>query len=328
MKWMALALLSTLALTRLASPLAAEAQQAGKVYRIGWLSMGRGVDAYVDAFRESLRELGYREGENLMIDFRFAGGMAERVGSAVAELVALKPNVIVAPGNQVIPAAKAATSTIPIVAPWMLDPVGTGLVVSLARPGGNLTGLTLDISPEQGAKRLELLKEVLPNLSQVAIIWNPDIPGSEGYWRELRKVAPAMNLTLRSVEVRGPGDSKGILAVLAQGHPEALWVWEDAVVSPHLRPILDFAAANRIPVMALLRATTEAGALFSYSTSALDLFRRAAVYVGKILKGAKPADLPVEQPTKFEFVINLKTARALGLTIPPSVLARADDVIQ
>ncbi len=316
------------ALALLTAPLAAEAQPTGKVYRIGWLSTRLGVDAYVDAFRESLRELGYREGENLMIDFWFAGGKAERVGPLVAELVALKPNVIVANGNQVITAAKAATSTIPIVAPWMLDPAGTGLVVSLARPGGNLTGLTFDISPEQGAKRLELLKEVLPNVSQVAIIWNPNLPGSEGYWRELRKLAPAMNLTLRSVEVRGPGDSKGILAVLAQGHPEALWVWEDGVVSPHLRPILDFAAANRIPVMALVRATTEAGALFSYSTSILDLYRRAAVYVGKILKGAKPADLPVEQPTRFELVINLKTAKALDLTIPRSLLSVADQVIQ
>jgi putative ABC transport system substrate-binding protein len=324
MKFGRATLIILLAFGVLVVPLAAKAQQ--KVYRIALLSMGAGVSVYIDAIKQGLDELGYREGDNLTYDFRFAAGKAEHLPALTAELVALRPDVIIAAGNLVAKVAKATTSTIPIVVPWMLDPVGTGLVPSLGRPGGNLTGLTVDVV--QGAKQLQVLRDVVPKASRVAILWNRALPGIEIYWRKWSKIAPTMNLMLQSVEISGPGDSDRILAEVAQGRPDVLYLWEDPLVRAHLSQIIDFAYARRIPIMAVTKETTMAGGLISYSTDIVELHRRSAQYVDRILKGANPGDLPIEQPTKFELVINLKTAKALGLTIPPSLLLRADHVIE
>lgn len=262
------------------------------------------------------------------MEYRFAEGNPDRLPALAAELIALKPDVIVAGGIQVVPAAKAATPTIPIVAPAMLDPVGTGLITSLGRPGGNLTGFSIESSLEHSAKKLQLLKEAVPPVRRIAVVWNPGAPGHKPQFNEAQRLAPAMNLTLQSVEVRGPGDWDRIRSVLVQGRPEALDVWPDAVVQGHLRAILDFAATRKLPVVSGAREVTERGGLLSYATDYADLYRRAGRYVDRVLRGAKPADFPVEQPTKFELALNLKTARVLGLTLPPAVLMRADVTIE
>jgi putative ABC transport system substrate-binding protein len=309
-------------------PVAAAAQQAGKVPRIGFLFYGSpGPSPELDAFRQGLRELGYIEGQNITIEYRFAGGRVGQLPELAAELVRLKIDVIVTPGTPASVAAKQATSTIPIVFAGVADAVGAGLVADFARPRGNITGLT-GISAELGGKRLELLKEVAPKASRVAVLFNPADRSNVLVLKELQESAPALRLTLQPLGVRGPGEFEGAFVAMSRKRAHALFGAAGILTTEHRKAIVDLAAKSRIPAMWGERQFVEAGGLMSYAVNFYDQVRRAATYVDKILKGAKPGDLPVEQPTKFELVINLKTAKALGLTIPQSLLLRADEVIQ
>jgi putative ABC transport system substrate-binding protein len=323
-----LALAATLAL--LAAPLAAEAQQAGKVPRIGFLSATSPSDrpSLLDAFRQRLRELGWVEGQNIVIDYRFAGGRLERLPDLAAELVRLKVDIIVSFGTQGVTAAKNATETIPIVMIGVRDPVGTGLIASLARPGGNVTGVSGSAGLEIVTKQLELLKETAPKAHGVAILSNPDNAYHRLAIREVSVAAGSLGVQLQLLEARGPNEFDGAFAAMAKERVGALLVVSDVIFNDHRTRLADLAARSRLPAAYGVRESVEAGGLMSYGTSFLDLHRRSAAYVDKILKGAKPADLPVEQPTKFELVINLKTAKALGLEVPPTLLARADEVIE
>jgi len=324
------AFMSALAGGGLAAPLAAEAQQAAKAPRIGYLSpLSPSSDSTrIEAFRQGLRDLGYVEGQNIAIEYRYAEEKFDRLPDLAAELVRLKVDVIVAASTPGIRAAKNATSTIPIIMTLSADPVPTGLVSSLARPGGNITGLSL-VSGELSGKRLGLLKEVVPNLSRVAVLFDPANPASLFQLRETEAAAKVLGVQLQPLEVRGSNpDFERAFQATTRGGAGALITPDDLVILVHRTRIVEFAAKNRLPAMYGFRELTDAGGLMSYTANRSHLFQRAATYVDKILKGAKPADLPVEQPTKFELVINLKTAKALGLTIPPSVLGRADEVIQ
>jgi putative tryptophan/tyrosine transport system substrate-binding protein len=318
-----------IALGILAAPLTVAAQQPGKIARIGYL--GNSSPAlerdFVDAFRQGLRELGYAEGQNLLIEFRWAEGRYERFPEFVAELVRLKVDVILTAGTPGALAAKQATQTTPIVMAVSGDAVGTGLVSSLARPGGNLTGLTR-MTRDLDGKRLELLKQIVPRLFRVAILLNPNNPISALGWKEALASAEALHLTLEPVEVRPGEDFEAVLEVLARQRPGALFIIADQFLLASRTQIVDFAGRRSLPAMYPNRGYVDAGGLISYATNDPAMFRSAATYVDKILKGAKPGDLPVGQPTTFELVINLKTAKALGLTIPQSVLIRADEVIQ
>ena len=317
-----------LTLGTLALPFAAEAQQAGKVPRIGFLFYGSpGPSPEIDAFRQGLRELGCIEGQNITIEYLFASGRVERLPELAAELVRLKLDVIVTPGTPASVAAKQATSTIPIVFAGVADAVGAGLVVNFARPGGNITGLT-GISAELGGKRLELLKEVAPKASRVAVLYNPADRSNVLVLKELQESARALRLTLQPLGVRGPGEFEGAFVAMSRKGAHALFGAAGVLTTEHRKTIVDLAAKSRIPAMWGHRQFVEAGGLMSYAVNFYGQLRQAATYVDKILKGAKPADLPVEQPTKFELVINLKTAKALGLTIPQSLLQRADEVIE
>ncbi len=318
------------ALALLAAPLAADAQQPGKVPRIGFLWASSPSDPasqrYREVFRRGLRDLGYIEGQNIAIESRSAEGKYDRLPGLAAELVRLQVDVIVAVGAAA-PAAKQATTTTPIVMVGAGAAVEAGLVASLARPGGNITGLT-QMLPELTAKRLELLKEAVPKVSRVAVLWNSANPVKALDWREIQVAARALGVTLQSVEVQEPDEFDRALAAIPRGHPDALITLDDSLTFLHRTRIVNVAAKSRLPAMYGLTAFAEAGGLMAYGPNVPDLFRRAATFVDKILKGAKPADLPVEQPTRFELVVNLKTAKALGLTIPQSVLIRADQVIQ
>jgi putative ABC transport system substrate-binding protein len=322
----------------LAAPLAVEAQQAGKAWKIAFLGSSlSGAAPFVQAFQQGLRELGYVEGQNITVERRYSEGMTERLPDLAAELVRLKVDVIVVDScGAPINAASQATRTIPIVvAACNDDLVATGLISSLARPGGNITGLS-ELTPELGAKRLELLKGVAPRVRHVAVLWNPT--SSERFsanfrfwssdWVEVRGAAQTLGMTLQSVEIRGPDDFDTAFSTMTRERADALIAFSDPSIVFHGRRIADLAAKSRLPAVYASREAVDAGGLMSYGPSISDMFRRAAVYVGKILKGAKPADLPMEQPTKFELVINLKTAKALGLTIPQSLLVRADEVIR
>jgi len=322
------AFLGTVAGGLLASPLAAQAQQTGRVPRIGFLFYGSpGPSPELDAFRQGLSELGCIEGQNIAIEVRFASGRVERLPELAAELVRLKVDVIVSPGTPASVAAKQATSTIPIVFAGVADAVGAGLVASFPRPGGNITGLT-SISAELGGKRLGLLKEVAPKASRVAVLYNPADRSNVLVLKELQESAPALGLRLQPLEVRGPGDFEGAFVAMSRKRAHALFGAAGVLTTGHRKALVDLAAKSRIPAMWGERQFVEAGGLMSYAVNFYDQVRRAATYVDKILKGAKPADLPVEQPTKFELVINLKSAKALGLTIPQSLLLRTDEVIQ
>jgi putative ABC transport system substrate-binding protein len=321
-----------------AAPRVAEAQQARKVYRIGYLSPSSPSDPErlaspfgergLAAFRQGLRELGYVEGENIAIEKRWAEGRFERLPDLAAELVRLKVDVIVSVVTQASLAAKHATRTIPIVMVAAGDPLGSGLVASLARPGGNVTGPSSMYSDLVG-KQLEVLKEIVPKLSRVAVLWNP---ANAAWHAQMLKAtgvaAPALGLQVQLLEARGPDELEGAFAAMTRQHASALLVAVDVIFALHARRIADLAAKRHLPAMYGSSEHVEAGGLISYAPNIPDVFRRAATYVDKILKGAKPGYLPVEQPTKFELVINLKTAKALGLTIPPSLLARADQVIE
>jgi ABC-type uncharacterized transport system substrate-binding protein len=320
-----------LALGTLAAPLGVTGQQVGKVARIGYLplNLAGGPDLH-EAFRQGLRDLGYVEGRNLVIEYRDAEGKPERLPALAAELVALKVDLIVAPSTPAARAARQATTTLPIVVPNMGDPVWDGLVASLARPGGNITGLTV-FTLELVGKRLEQLKQAVPGLSRVAVLWQPGVFG-EPTEKEMLKRAEvagqALGVRLQFVEARGPDDFDQAFSDMTRARAGALTVLGSAMLFNERRRLVDLATKHRLPTVFPWRQGVDAGGLMSYGPNGPDLFRRAATYVDKILKGAKPADLPVEQPTKFELVINMKTAKALGLTIPQSLLLRADEVIQ
>ena len=316
----------------LAAPLAAKAQPAGKVYRIGWLAITPPTSApfqrLSESFLQGLRDHGFVEGQNVIIERRYSEGREDRHTAFVAELVQMKIDLIVTATSAAAHAAKRATSTIPIVMLAVANPERQGLVVSLAHPGGNLTGISNQIGGETSGKVFQVLKETVPKLSKLGIIWNPDNQASAMSFREGEvPTANALRVALVSLEVRGPGDLDYAFTTIASERPDALWVHLVAAFPFRVR-LLEFAAKNRLPTIAQSSAWPEAGGLMSYGPDSADLFRRGAAQVAKILKGAKPADLPVEQPTKFELVINLKTAKALGLTIPPSLLQRADQVIE
>jgi len=281
----------------------------------------------VEALRAGLRDLGYVEGKNIAIEFRWADGKYERLPGLAAELVRLKVDVIVTQGTPATQAAMRATTTIPIVMLGTGDPLRTGLVASLSRPGGNVTGLT-QLAPELAGKRLQLLKETVPNVSRVAFLWNPANAVQIPYFKEMQAAARLLSLTLQSVEVRAPQEFESAFAGMMRERPDALIMTGDGAHRLRLPWIVDFAAKRRLPVMYQVKEYVDAGGLMSYGASLPDLSRRGALYVDKILKGAKPSDLPVEQPTKFELVVNLKTAKALGITIPPSILVRAEKVIE
>ena len=308
----------------------AEAQQPTKIPRIGYLGFGSPstIPTRIEAFRQGLRELGYVEGKNIFIEWRSAEGNADRLPSLAAELVRLKVDVIVTNGPYSTRAAKAATVTIPIVMAAVGDPVGDGIVASLARPGGNITGLST-LAPEISGKRLELLKEIFPKLSRVAVLGTSTQPGNRQQLRETELAARAFGVKLQYLDVLSPKDIEPAFRESTKGRAEAVVMMvAGAVAAAHRAQILELAVKSRLPTMYPQNTYVEAGGLMSYGVNFADLDRRAATYVDKILKGAKTADLPVQQPTKFEFIINLKAAKQIGLTIPPNVLARADKVIK
>jgi putative ABC transport system substrate-binding protein len=315
----------------LAAPLAAEGQQAAKVPRIGFLVGNLAPNPHLrEAFPQGLRDLGYVEGRNAVIEYRDAEGKLERLPALAAELVALKVDVILAPGTLHALAVKQATKTIPVVFIGAADPVRSGLVTSLARPGGNVTGLS-NLAPELVGKWLELLTQAVPGVSRLAVLWQPG-GQDERTERDMLKAAEvaarALGVRLQFVEARGPADFDRAFSDMTRARAGALTALGTALFVSERRRLVDLAAKHRLPAVYTTREFVDAGGLMAYGANVADLHRRAATYVDKILKGAKPADLPVEQPTKFDLVINLKTAKALGLTIPPSLLARADEVIQ
>jgi putative ABC transport system substrate-binding protein len=323
--------IGTLAGGLLAAPRASEAQQAAKVARIGYLAANLAASPHLrEAFLQGLRDLGYVEGRNVVIEYRDAEGKYERYPALATELVALKVDVIVVTSTPAAAVVKQATRTIPIVFTWAADPVGSGLVTSLARPGGNITGLSI-LAPDLVGKRLELLKQAVPGASRVAALWHPGdyVERMEkDLLTEADRAARALGLRLQVVEARGREDFDRAFSDMTRARADAVTVQSTNIFFIERRRLVDLAAKNRLPAMYLTREFVDAGGLMSYGPNVADLHRRAATYVDKILKGAKPGDLPVEQPTKFELVINLKTAKALGLTIPPSVLGRSDEVIE
>ncbi len=309
-------------------PLAVRAQQPAKVPRIGFLFYGSPDPApELDSFRQGLRELGYVEGQSIVIEYRFARGRVEQLPALAVELVGLKPDVIVTPGTPASVAAKQATTTIPIVFAGVADAVGAGLIANFARPGGNITGLT-SISAELGGKRLELLKGVVPNAARVAVLYNPADQSNVLILKELQEAAPALGLTLQPLAVRTSGEFESAFAAMTQARVDAFFGAAGILTFEHRSAIVDLAIKSRIPAMWGHRQFVEAGGLMSYAVNFYDQVRRAAGYVDRILKGAKPGELPAQQPTTFEFILNLKTAKALGLDLPPMLLARADEVIE
>jgi ABC-type uncharacterized transport system substrate-binding protein len=306
----------------------AEAQQRTKIPRIGWLTAGSLNSPRIEAFRQGLRELGYVEGKNIVIEWRFGEEKEDRVPGLAAELVRLKVEVIVTAGSGATRPVKEATSTIPIVMAQDQDPVGNGFVASLARPGGNITGLSR-LAPELSGKQVELLKEIVPKLSRLGVLKGSTQPARAQTIREIELAAGALGVKLQYFDVLGPKDFETAFREARTGRADAaLWLVGGNVASAHRKKIAELAVKSRLPAIYEQRAFPEAGGLMSYGVSFMDFDRRAATYVDKILKGAKPADLPVEQPTKFELIINLKAAKQIGLTIPPNVLARADKVIR
>ena len=312
-------------------PLAARAQQpAGRVYRIGYQSIASREQTlpFIKAFEDGLRSLGYRVGDNVAIEYGFADGEMERLPALAADLVRLGVDIIVATGtNPTTVAAMKATTTIPIVM-TSVDPVGTGLVASLARPGGNVTGLAVDAGGEILGKRFELLKETLPNLSRLGILWNPDVAFIRNRQTSMAETARTLGLTTIPVEARGLDALEQAFATMVRERAQAFVMQGDSVLFNHRGQIAEMALRNRLPAASLQREYADAGFLLTYGADYRDLYRRAAGVVDKIFKGAKPADLPVEQPTKYELVINLKTAKTLDIIVPPTLLTRADEVIE
>ncbi|MGH2358933.1 MAG: ABC transporter substrate-binding protein [bacterium] len=329
MRTIAVGLASAVLLLLAVAALAADAQPAGKVYRIGVLapaSPGASTDL-IEAFRDGLQELGYVDGRNITIEWRWAHGKVERLPELAAELVRLKVDLIVGRNNDAVKAAQEATRTIPIVMVFATDPVALGFVASLARPGGNVTGLSSQTS-ELAGKRLQLLREAVPKLSRLAILWDPMMPGFTDLAREYELGARTLRMEPRLLEVRNAGDLDRAFAVMTRDGVDAVFAQGTNFMIAHRAQIATLAVKNRLPMMCSTAIFVEDGCLMSYFARLRDLYRSGAVFVDKILKGAKPADLPVEQPRVFELVINLKTAMALGLTIPLSLLLRADKIIQ
>ena len=322
-------LLATLVLGLLGMPLAAHAQQAGRTVTIGYLgNSSPALESHlVEAFREGLRQLGYVEGRNLILKFEWAEGQQERHPALARALVRLTPDVILTAGTPGTLAAKQATQSIPIVTAIAGDAVATGLVASLARPGGNVTGLST-LAPELDGKRLDLLKEAVPKLSRVAVLRNPANPFTTVAWKAMQPAAKALGVKLQPVEASSPNDLDRALARIKAAPPDGLVLIVDRFLASYRASIVQFVVKNRLPGMFPYPEFAQEGGLMAYGPDYADLFRRTATFVDKILKGAKPGELPIEQPTKFELVVNLKTAKALGLTIPQSVLIRADEVIQ
>jgi putative tryptophan/tyrosine transport system substrate-binding protein len=307
-------------------PLVARAQQ--KMYRVGFFSAGSAASfSEKSVLPDALRELGWIEGKNVIIESRYAENQLDRLPELAAELIHLNVDLIVGVGTLAPLAAKRATTTIPIVIAAAGDPLGSGLVVSLAHPGGNVTGLSL-MAPDLGAKRLQMLKELLPAVSRVAVLWNAANPYSALVFKQTQDAGQSLGIQIQSVEVRDPNDFDGAFAAALGQHTDALITVEDPLTGDYRKQIAEFAIKSRLPTMHGLSLYVADGGLMSYGANLADLLRRSAGYVDRILKGEKPADMPVEQPTKFDFVINLKTAKALGLEIPPSLLARADEVIE
>jgi putative ABC transport system substrate-binding protein len=312
----------------LATPLAAEAQPATKVWRIGYLEYAYPTYARdLEAFRQRLREFGYVEGKNLVVESRVADASFERLHALAAQLVGLKVDVIAASGNATISALMQATRTIPIVMISSGDPVGAGLVGSLAHPGGNVTGMA-NLGEGLSAKWLELLTQTGPGITRVGVLMVPNTPAHATYLRDIKSAGQRTGIGILALEVRGGDEIEGAFTALTKAHTQGLVVLPNPVTLTNQAQIVELAAKNRLPTMYPWPEFTEAGGLMAYSTNRTDMYRRSAAFVDRILKGAKPADLPIEQPTKFELVINLKTAKALGLTIPPSLLQRADQVME
>jgi len=307
----------------------AEAQQPKKVPRIGFLMLNSASvqEPRLEAFRQGLRELRYIEGQNITIEYPSAEGKPDRLPALAAELVRLKVDVIVTAGPTATRTAKQATSTIPIVMGYDTDPVGSGFVASLARPGGNITGLS-SLAPEISGKQVELLKEIVPRLSRVAVLGTSTQPGTAQALREIKLAAGALGVQLQHLDVLGPKDIETAFRDASKGRADAVLMLPSPVLNSHRTQVAELAIKSRVPAMYQSSEYVEAGGLMTYGVSITDLFRRAATYIDKILKGTKPADLPVEQPIKFELIINLKAAKQIGLTIPPNVLARADRVIR
>jgi putative tryptophan/tyrosine transport system substrate-binding protein len=305
------------------------AQQPAKVPRIGYLTQASAsvIASRIEAFRQGLRELGYTDGKNIVVEWRSAEGNQDRLRELAAELVRLKVDVIVSSGPTITRVLKEATSTIPIVMAQDTDPVGSGFIASLARPGGNLTGLAT-LAPEVSGKQLELLKEIIPKLSRVAVIGNSTNPGDAQALRETVLAAGSFEVYLRYLDVLDPKDIEAAFRAAAKGRADALLVLGNPILNNQRKQVVDLAVKHRLPATYTRPEFIEAGGLMYYGTNYNELFRRAAIYVDKILKGAKPAELPVEQPKKFELIINLKAAKQIGVTIPPNLLARADRVIR
>jgi putative ABC transport system substrate-binding protein len=318
--------------TAASAPFAVRAQQpAGRVYRVGYLSIGaREQTLYATkAFDEGLRSVGYRVGENVVIEYRFANAEIERLPALAADLVRIGVDIIVAAGgNPATDAAVKATTIIPIVMTTVVDPVSAGLVASLARPGGNVTGLAVDAGGEILGKRFELLKETLPNLSRLGILFNPDVAVNRSRLTSMAEPARVLGLTLVPVEARGLNALEQAFAIMVKERAQAFVVQGDSVMFNYRGQIAEMALRNRLPAASVQRELAEAGFFLSYGADLRDLYRRSAFFVDRIFRGAKPADLPVEQPTKYELVINLKTAKALGIIVPPTLLTRADEVIE
>lgn len=319
---------AALALGLLAASPAVNAQSAGKVYRIGYLGSGFPASGFHEAFVAGLRDLGWVEGQNVVIDYRFAESRLERLPGLAVELLGQKADVIVAQPTPAAVAARNATRSIPIVMINVGDPVGLGLAASLARPAGNVTGVAFDVGLETFAKGLELLKETVPGARRVAVLSNPANPAQRLALANLEAAAPSLGLQLSFIEARNPGEIERAFAQIARDRAQALFVAAEATFILHRARLAELALAHKLPAMFGVRENVDAGGLASYGPSLTHNSRRAATFVDKILRGAKPGELPVEQPTKFELVVNLKTAKALGLTIPQSVLLRADAVIE
>src|SRR6267143_887888 len=310
--------------------LAAKAQETAKKAHVGVLLLTPRAGAggtYIEALRGGLRELGYVEGKNLLLEIRSAEGRPDRLPGLAAEILGTRPDVLVTAGSEAILTLKRATDVIPIIMATVMDPVALGITPNLAKPGGNLTGLAI-LSLELTSKRLQLLKEAFPRLSRVAVLWNPDNPGNALALKEVETAAQALGLSWQGFAVQRPEKLVGAFEAVVGAQCNGILAIEDSVLFSHLSRIVESAARSRLPAMYAFRQFADAGGLMSYGPNTPDSFRRAAVYVHKILKGAKPADLPIEQPTKFELLINLKTAKALGLTVTQSILARADEVIE
>jgi putative tryptophan/tyrosine transport system substrate-binding protein len=325
----AIAQIVTLGLSLLVAPLVAEAQPVPRMWRIAFLGAESPATSqhFLDAFREGLRDLGYVEGQNITIEARWAEGRNERFPDLVAELVQLRVHVLLAISTPAALAAKQGTQTIPIVF-IASEPFGSGIVASLARPGGNMTGLSLALGEEFAGKWLELLREAIPHASQVAILWNPANPANVEYLKALQVSAQRLGVTLEPQGVQDPNQFESVFAAMATARAQALIVLTDPLTVRYRDQIVELAAKDRLPAMYGFREFVDAGGFMAYGSNVSYICRRAAVYVDKILKGAKPGDLPVEQPTQFELVLNLKTAQALGLTLPPSLLFQADEVIR